>query len=549
MDAGDDEEDDDSDDYSGGGRGKKGGRRSGSNGRNRNELLMMDPKKVKRILANRMSAARSKERRVKYTMELEGKVKTLDDEVARLASDVEVQRARVAAAQRAQADADGRVLGLQQVVAHVSAANQLLMAELLELQRSLGLPEQLPVVAQAGGGAAASPTLQQAHAQQQQQQPSPQQQQSPQQQHKQRERLVQEHQLQQQPSPQQQQQMQQQGSLQLEQQGSMIIKQETLLGEEDGDVDMLAELLGVTGSPIRDDGVLGRSSSGQKPPTQPSQSQQQQQQQLHQQQQAWGTANGPISAANAGSQAAAGALGPTLGGLSPGPGMGQLRAPGLQQPPGPCQILVPTMSDPLADRSVFTDDGASTTPSWSGLCSTPSGPSARMSDSSSLPVCLQQPPQPLLLQQAVQAAGQQHQQLPPRKGSGGALQQPLMSQPLALNLAMGGPLQLPRSAHHQRSASTGSVPPLSGADPSLLFAPVGLAGAAAAVGPTAGQLPGGPGGPFAAVAVSPASAGITGLASVGYLVTTAGPGGAVGSAAGPVLPGAGVAPLAPFGGL
>jgi hypothetical protein len=50
---------------------------AGPNGRSEEELLLLDPKRVKRILANRQSAARSKERRQAYTLELEGKLKRL----------------------------------------------------------------------------------------------------------------------------------------------------------------------------------------------------------------------------------------------------------------------------------------------------------------------------------------------------------------------------------------------------------------------------------------------------------------------------------------
>ena len=39
---------------------RAGGRRGGCNGRSESELMLLDPKRVKRILANRESAARSK---------------------------------------------------------------------------------------------------------------------------------------------------------------------------------------------------------------------------------------------------------------------------------------------------------------------------------------------------------------------------------------------------------------------------------------------------------------------------------------------------------
>nr|ACN35008.1 unknown [Zea mays] len=50
------------------------------------ELALIDPKRAKRILANRQSAARSKERKVKYTSELEKKVQTLQTEATTLSA-------------------------------------------------------------------------------------------------------------------------------------------------------------------------------------------------------------------------------------------------------------------------------------------------------------------------------------------------------------------------------------------------------------------------------------------------------------------------------
>ncbi|CAN0923826.1 bZIP transcription factor 18 [Linum grandiflorum] len=48
------------------------------------ELWNMDPKRAKRIIANRQSAARSKERKARYIMELERKVQNLQAEAATL---------------------------------------------------------------------------------------------------------------------------------------------------------------------------------------------------------------------------------------------------------------------------------------------------------------------------------------------------------------------------------------------------------------------------------------------------------------------------------
>ncbi|CAM8907113.1 unnamed protein product [Rhodiola kirilowii] len=52
------------------------------------EMALVDPKRVKRILANRQSAARSKERKMRYISELEHKVQTLQSEVTTLSAQV-----------------------------------------------------------------------------------------------------------------------------------------------------------------------------------------------------------------------------------------------------------------------------------------------------------------------------------------------------------------------------------------------------------------------------------------------------------------------------
>ncbi|GER47875.1 basic-leucine zipper transcription factor family protein [Striga asiatica] len=54
------------------------------------ELALIDPKRAKRILANRQSAARSKERKTRYTCELERKVQTLQNEATTLSAQITV---------------------------------------------------------------------------------------------------------------------------------------------------------------------------------------------------------------------------------------------------------------------------------------------------------------------------------------------------------------------------------------------------------------------------------------------------------------------------
>eukprot|EP00983_Pelagomonas_calceolata_P011278 363076-Pelagomonas_calceolata.AAC.1 len=54
---------------------------TGVNGRTDQELMMLDPKNVKRILANRQSAAKSKERRIQHAIELEHKLAAAQEEL------------------------------------------------------------------------------------------------------------------------------------------------------------------------------------------------------------------------------------------------------------------------------------------------------------------------------------------------------------------------------------------------------------------------------------------------------------------------------------
>ncbi|XP_051150035.1 bZIP transcription factor 30-like isoform X2 [Andrographis paniculata] len=54
------------------------------------EIVTSDPKRVKRILANRQSAARSKERKLRYISELEYKVRTLQTEATTLSTKITI---------------------------------------------------------------------------------------------------------------------------------------------------------------------------------------------------------------------------------------------------------------------------------------------------------------------------------------------------------------------------------------------------------------------------------------------------------------------------
>ncbi|CAH8386234.1 unnamed protein product [Eruca vesicaria subsp. sativa] len=59
------------------------------------EIVMTDPKRVKRILANRVSAARSKERKTQYMAELEHKVQTLQTEATTLSAQLTHLQVRI----------------------------------------------------------------------------------------------------------------------------------------------------------------------------------------------------------------------------------------------------------------------------------------------------------------------------------------------------------------------------------------------------------------------------------------------------------------------
>ncbi|EMS66926.1 Transcription factor RF2b [Triticum urartu] len=54
------------------------------------QIVLTDPKRVRRILNNRLSAAKSKERKAKYIVELEGKVQVLQGETMNLSAQVKM---------------------------------------------------------------------------------------------------------------------------------------------------------------------------------------------------------------------------------------------------------------------------------------------------------------------------------------------------------------------------------------------------------------------------------------------------------------------------
>ena len=73
--------------------------------------MMLDPKRVKRILANRQSAARSKERRMAYTMQLEGKMNGLEHQRDDLVGQMDKAKKETVAMKQMGVDMDKEVRG------------------------------------------------------------------------------------------------------------------------------------------------------------------------------------------------------------------------------------------------------------------------------------------------------------------------------------------------------------------------------------------------------------------------------------------------------
>lgn len=121
-------------------------KRGGCNGRTQQELLMLDPKRVKRILANRQSAARSKTRRMAYTHELESKLSSMHLEVDNVGQEVAGLTADNGLLGTANTQLRQQAEQLQEHIRRVSTENQALLERLHALQRSLNLPESSPAL-------------------------------------------------------------------------------------------------------------------------------------------------------------------------------------------------------------------------------------------------------------------------------------------------------------------------------------------------------------------------------------------------------------------
>ncbi|CAA7404454.1 unnamed protein product [Spirodela intermedia] len=131
------------------------------------ELALIDPKKAKRILANRQSAARSKERKIRYTSELERKVQTLQTEATTLSAQLTMLQRDTTGLTTENKELKLRLQAMEQQAHLRDAINEALREELQRLKLATG---QAPFVNGNAFSRGAPQYLSQPQQQQQQQQ-------------------------------------------------------------------------------------------------------------------------------------------------------------------------------------------------------------------------------------------------------------------------------------------------------------------------------------------------------------------------------------------
>ncbi|KAI4321382.1 hypothetical protein MLD38_034769 [Melastoma candidum] len=102
------------------------------------ELALIDPKRAKRILANRQSAARSKERKIRYTSELEKKVQTLQTEATTLSAQVTLLQRDTTGLTAENKELKLRLQALEQQAQLRDALNEALREEVQRLKIAAG---------------------------------------------------------------------------------------------------------------------------------------------------------------------------------------------------------------------------------------------------------------------------------------------------------------------------------------------------------------------------------------------------------------------------
>ncbi|KAK1411451.1 hypothetical protein QVD17_38000 [Tagetes erecta] len=102
------------------------------------ELALVDPKRAKRILANRQSAARSKERKMRYIAELERKVQTLQTEATSLSAQLTLLQRDTSCMTAENSELRIRLQTMEQQVHLQDALNDALKEELQHLKAVTG---------------------------------------------------------------------------------------------------------------------------------------------------------------------------------------------------------------------------------------------------------------------------------------------------------------------------------------------------------------------------------------------------------------------------
>ncbi|KAK1683967.1 hypothetical protein QYE76_044815 [Lolium multiflorum] len=102
------------------------------------ELALVDPKRAKRIMANRQSAARSKERKMRYIAELERKVQCLQTEATTLSAQLSMLQRDTTGLTNENGDLKLRVQTMEQQVRLQDALNDRLRDEVQQLKIATG---------------------------------------------------------------------------------------------------------------------------------------------------------------------------------------------------------------------------------------------------------------------------------------------------------------------------------------------------------------------------------------------------------------------------
>ncbi|XP_060199791.1 bZIP transcription factor 29-like [Lycium barbarum] len=102
------------------------------------EIAVSDPKRAKRILANRLSAARSKERKLRYISELEHKVQKLQTEATTLSTQVTILQKDFTEISSLNSELKFRIQAMEQQAQLRDALHETLTAEVQRLKLAAG---------------------------------------------------------------------------------------------------------------------------------------------------------------------------------------------------------------------------------------------------------------------------------------------------------------------------------------------------------------------------------------------------------------------------